>query len=65
MFECPECGEYTIEVHTYRENYGADADGNRGMMMTFAEIESQECDCELTERQIDAVCEEAVRDERW
>ncbi len=64
MFECPECGKFTIEVNVYRENYGADADGNRGMMMTFAEIESQECDCELSEYDTDKICEEAVEDYR-
>jgi uncharacterized protein YnzC (UPF0291/DUF896 family) len=25
----------TAEAHIYRENYGADADGNRGEMQTF------------------------------
>ena len=64
MFECPECGKFTIEVNVYTENYGADADGNRGMMMTFAEFESQECDCELSESDIDKICEEAVEDYR-
>lgn len=36
---CPECGNYGKFV---RENYGADADGNRGMIITYYECE--ECD---------------------
>lgn len=30
---CPECGEQTLFA-TGKENYGADADGRRGVMIT-------------------------------
>ena len=52
---CPECGTVAT-VNVYRESYGQDADGRRGVMTTFAEIATPcKSDCELTDEQFEAV----------
>lgn len=49
--DCPECGA-DIQAEYSREMYGEDADGHRGEWRTSVEIVKQDCECELSEDQI-------------
>jgi hypothetical protein len=57
---CPECDEEIIFAVDKDNNYGADADGNRGMVAYFSELDYQKCSCDLHETDIDRLGDEAV-----
>jgi hypothetical protein len=40
--ETGRCFEIEVELNFYKENYGADADGNRGEMRSYCDIEGYE-----------------------
>lgn len=44
------CGK-SLTMNVYDEKYGADADGNRGVWMTCAEIYESNCECEHTDEE--------------
>jgi hypothetical protein len=57
----------TVEGY-FEADYGADADGNRGVGMWFLDGHSYEADEELTgeeKTQVDEKVEELVNDEAW
>lgn len=63
--KCPYCGA-DVQVETVVDhNYGADADGNRGVTMAFTEVVSQDCDCDLDDWDFEDeyIDEEDPRDE--
>ena len=57
VFCCPECGA-DIEIEHGREFYGDDADGNRGVWRTYIDVVKQDCECELSEGQIERLVED-------
>jgi hypothetical protein len=50
-YECPECGA-DLQAEFSRELYGEDADGHRGEWRDHVEVVKQDCECELSEDQI-------------
>lgn len=56
---CPECDDEIIVTVNFNANYGADADGNRGVSRD--EVELAEHGCDLTEEQIEELEDEAIQ----
>lgn len=58
--ECPACkGEVAMTIS--RDNYGADADGNRGMWVDEAEVIYARCGCDWTDAQYEQMSQAAIK----
>ena len=43
---CPHCNA-RITGHFWREMHGEDAEGNRGKLVDYLEVDSQDCKCDI------------------
>lgn len=54
--------EGMLEINVEKDySYGADADGRRGGVAYFTEINSQECTCEYTSKEEDEIYDSVMR----
>lgn len=55
--DCPVCHDGDLTFDVYNDS---DGDGAWARSFTVAEVSRQSCECELTEAQLEALCEEAA-----
>ena len=61
--KCEECGDVEgIEIEVERDsNYGADADGNRGISQLFVDV-TVHCGCKYDTADLESISEKYIQD---
>lgn len=64
---CESGNEYLLscDIEWYWENYGEDADGNRGMMTLFKSVDDVTCEPKAKEEDWEEVHQEMCDFQRW